>query len=125
MGRTCLRANLLAATVMLLVLGAAAIACKPAMTTTVAFVNPSAQPLFVAVNEREPFEVPADGELRHDVPLDRWQPMTITARDARGVTIFATTTSLPRIKSAGNRVDLQVAGGERFDPLLQQYPGMP
>jgi len=67
-GRTCLRANLFAAAVMLLVLGAAAIACKPAMTTSVAFVNPSAQSLFVAVNEREAFEVPADGEVHHDVP---------------------------------------------------------
>lgn len=123
MGRTCLHANLLAAAVMLLVLGAASTACKT--MTSVAFVNPSGQPLFVAVNEREPFEVPADGEVHHDVPLDRWQPMTITARDARGVTIFATTTSLPRIKAAGNRVDLQVMGGERVDPLLQQYPGMP
>ncbi|MBI5283593.1 MAG: hypothetical protein HY874_00725 [Chloroflexi bacterium] len=120
-----MRANLLATAAMLLVLGAAATACSPAMTTSVAFVNPSAQPLFVAVNERESFEVPADGEVRHAVPLDRWQPMTITARDARGITIFATTTSLPRIKSAGNRVDLQATGGERFDPLLQQYPGMP
>ena len=125
MGRICLRANLLGMAAVLLVVGAAAIACRPAMTTRVAFVNPSAQPLFVAVNEREPFEVPAGGEVRHAVPLDRWQPMTIAARDARGVTIFATTTSLPRIKAAGNRVDLQVTGGERVDPLLQQYPGMP
>jgi hypothetical protein len=121
-----LRTNLLAAAAMVLALGAAMSACRLATTKSVTFVNPSAQPLFVAVNEREPFEVPAGGSVRRDLPsLDRWQPMTITARDQRGVTISATTTSLSRIKSARNRFNLDVSGGEPYDPLLKQYPGMP
>jgi hypothetical protein len=47
--------------------------------------------------------------------------LLITARDARGATIFAVTTSLPRIEAQGNRVELR-STGQTYDPL-QQFAG--
>ncbi len=107
----------------IVVLAVLAAGCKT--TISVAFVNPNAQPLFVQIDQREPFEVPANGTAHSSVPaLERLQPITITARDARGATVFFVTTSLPRIEATGHRIDLK-ASGEKVDPLLQPYKGFP
>jgi hypothetical protein len=102
---------------------ALATACE--MSTNVAFVNPTNQPLFVQLNERPAFEVPANGAASAPIPaLDRLQPMTIIARDAHGSTIFSVTTSLPRIQAEGNKIELK-ATGEKIDPYARPYPGLP
>jgi len=106
---------------------ALALSGNAACTTTsaVAFVNPSDQPLFVQIDERAPFEVPANSVVRRSLPaVQRLQPLIITARTARGATVFALTTSLPRIEASGRRVEIK-ATGVPVDPLLQQYPGLP
>jgi hypothetical protein len=119
-----LRASLLAAAAVplaLVLIGSTA--CKT--TSTVAFINPSDQPLFVQIDERAPFEVPANGTVHRRLPaVERLRPLTITARNVRGATIFALTTSLPRIEASGSRVEMK-ATGVPVDPLLQQYPGLP
>jgi hypothetical protein len=88
-------------------------------TATVAIVNPTQQPLFVQIDERPPFEVPPGGEVLARLPaLDRLAPMSITARDARGQTVFFRALSLPRIEQLGNRVEL-VASGQPADPFAE------
>ena len=116
-------ARLLAAAIVSVALIATATACKT--TSNIAFVNPTEQALFVRIDEHDPFEVPAGGTVRRALPaLERLQPLTITALDARGVTVFATTTSLPRLEASGHQLELKAAGLS-IDPLLQQYTGMP
>jgi hypothetical protein len=103
--------------------GVLSAACQT--TSKVAFVNPLDRPLYVTVNERPPFEVPAGGTVQTTLPsLERLQPMAITARDAHGATVFAITTSLPRIQASGGRVELK-ASGQVYDPLQQPYANLP
>jgi hypothetical protein len=89
---------------------------------SVTIVNPSDQVVYVTINEHAMFEVPANGEVSTPMStVDRYGPLLITARDARGATIFAVTTSLPRIEAQGNRVELR-STGQTYDPL-QQFAG--
>ncbi len=116
-------ARLLALTAALVALAALAAACKT--TSSIAFVNPSNQSLFVQVDEKAPFEVGAGATVTRALPaLDRIAPITIIARDAGGATVFAVTTSLPQLEAASHRLELK-ASGAKVDPLAQQYPGMP
>jgi hypothetical protein len=94
-------------------------------TSKVTFVNPLDQPLYVTVNQRPSFEVPAHGTVRTNLPaLERLQPMVITARDTHGAIVFALTMSFPRIQAAGSRIELR-APGHVYDPLQQPYPNTP
>jgi hypothetical protein len=95
----------------------AAAVCQTAQS--VAFVNPTQQALYVQVDQKPPFEVPPGGEVRATVPaIDRLTPISITARDARGQTVFFRAMSLPALQGAGNRVVL-AATGDPFDPLSE------
>ena len=115
--------RLLAAAVALLSLAALSAACKT--TSDIAFVNPSNQPVFVQVDEKAPFEVGAGATVKRGLSaLNRLQPVTVIARDERGATVFALTTSLPQLEAAGHRLELK-ATGPTVDPLLQQYAGFP
>ena len=115
--------RLLAAAVVLSSLAALASACKT--TSDIAFVNPSIQPVFVQIDEKPPFEVGAGATVKRALPsLNRLQPITIVARDSHGATVFALTTSLPRLDAAGHRLELK-ATGPTVDPLLEQYGGFP
>ena len=115
--------RLLAAAFALASLAALAAACKT--TSDIAFVNPSSQPVFVQVDEKAPFEVGAGATVKRGLPaLNRLQPITVVARDARGATVFALTTSLPQLEAAGHRLELK-ATGPKVDPLIQQYAGFP
>ena len=115
--------RLLAASIVSLALLFTASACKT--TADIAFVNPTNQALFVQIDEHAPFEVPAGGTVQRALPsLQRLQPITITALDASGATIFALTTSLPRLEASGHRLELK-ATGPAIDPLMQQYVGAP
>ena len=83
----------------------------------VEFVNPTQEPLFVQINEREPFEVPPGGKVFAALPaLGRLTPITITARDRRGVTVFHRATSIIRIQTTGNQVQL-TPGASAADPF--------
>jgi hypothetical protein len=118
-----LRASVLATVALSLALATLASACET--TSKVAFVNPSDEPLYVQIDERASFEVPANGTVHRSLPsLERLRPLTITARNSRGATIFALTTSLPRIAASGSRVEMR-ALGVPADPLLRPYPAMP
>lgn len=109
----------MAAAFVLASLAALASACKT--TSEIAFVNPSDQPVFVQLDEKAPFEVGAGATVKRPVPsLQRMQPITVIARDPRGATVFALTTSLPQLEAAGRRLELK-ATGPTTDPLLQQY----
>lgn len=115
--------RLLAAAVVLASLAALASACKT--TSDVAFVNPSEVPLFVQIDEKTPFEVGAGATVRRALPaLQQMQPISVIARDAKGATVFAITTSLPQLEAAGHRLELK-ATGPKVDPLIQQYAGLP
>ena len=95
----------------------AAAVCQTAQA--VAFVNPTQQTLYVQVDQKPPFEVPPGGEVRAKVSaLDRLTPVSITARDARGQTVFFRAMSLPALQGSGNRVVL-AATGDPFDPLSE------
>ena len=101
------------------VLAAISAACKT--TSDIAFVNPTNQSVFVQVDEKTPFEVGAGATVKRALPaLDRLTPVTVIARDARGVPVFALTTSLPQLEEAGHRLELK-ATGPKVDPLLQPY----
>jgi hypothetical protein len=115
--------RLLTAALVSVALIATSSACKT--TSSIAFVNPTDQTLFVHIDEHPPFEVPARGAVNRPVPaVERLQPMTVTALDARGATVFAVTTSLPHLEASGHRLELK-ATGPIVDPLLQQYTGIP
>jgi len=115
--------RLLAAAVVLASLATLASSCKT--TSDIAFVNPSGQPLFVQVDEKTPFEVGAGATVKRALPaLQRMQPITVIARDSRGATVFALTTSLPQLEATGHRLELK-ATGPKVDPLIQQYGGFP
>ncbi len=118
-----MRASVLATVALSLALAMSVSGCKT--TSSVAFVNPSGEALYVRIDERASFEVPANSTVHQSLPaLERLRPMTITARTVRGGIVFALTTSLPRIEASGSQVELK-ATGVPFDPLLQQHPGMP
>lgn len=103
--------------------GVLSVGCQT--TVKVTFVNPLDQSLYVTVNERPPFEVPAHGAVRVNLPaLNRLQPMVITARDWQGATVFAMTTSFPLIQAVGSRIELR-APGRAYDPLQLPYPNVP
>ena len=111
--------RLLAAAIVLVSLAAISAACKT--TSDIAFVNPMNQTVFVQVDEKTPFEFGAGATVKRALPaLDRLSPVTVIARDARGVTVFALTTSLPQLEAAGHRLELK-ATGPKVDPLLQPY----
>ena len=115
--------RLLAAAVALLSLAALSSACKT--TSEIAFVNPSTQAVFVQIDEKEPFEVAGGATVKRGLSaLNQLQPITVIARDKRGATVFALTTSLPQLEAAGHRLELK-ATGPTVDPLLQQYAGFP
>jgi hypothetical protein len=115
--------RLICAAVATVALAVMATACKT--TSDIAFVNPSDQPMFVQVDEKAPFEVGAGATVKRALPaLDRLTPITIVARDARGATLFAVTTSVPQLEAAGHRLELK-ATGPTVDPLIQQYAGFP
>lgn len=89
-------------------------ACQTRLQVT--FVNPTDEPLFVQVNEREPFEVAPRSSLEAPVPgLERLKPILIVARDAEGHTVYALTTSVTRIE-ATPVVELRI-DGPLVDPL--------
>jgi hypothetical protein len=74
------------------------VACTASREVT--FINPSDQPLYVQINQRDPFEVAARGSVRANVPsLERLKPILITARDADGRIVFAYTSSVARIEA--------------------------
>jgi hypothetical protein len=88
-------------------------------TQTVAFANPTQETLYVQIDQKPPFEVPAGGEVRANVPaIDRLTPISITARDGRGQAVFFRALSLPALQNAGNRVVL-AATGDPIDPLSE------
>jgi hypothetical protein len=73
----------------------------------VAFVNPTATTLYVTINEREPFEVPPGESVKATLPaLQQLTPITITAHDASGATVFFQSTSVARLVEAGRRIEL-------------------
>ena len=85
--------------------------------TKVAIVNPTDRALFVQINERDSFRIDAGTTVTATLPsLDRLAPISITARDERGATIFFVSTSLPRIESTGNKVELQAPTTSGLDP---------
>jgi len=122
-GRTLLRARMVALAAVSAILIITGTGCQT--TSRVAFVNPSNRPLYVQVDEHSPFEVPAGGTVQRELPaLERLQPLIITARDVRGATVFAITTSFPRIEASGRRIEM-AATGVPVDPVIDEYPGMP
>ena len=85
-------------------------------------MNPTEQPLFVQIDQRPPFEVAPGASAHASIPaIERLSPITITARDAGGATVFFQTTTLPRLKELG-RVELQTTG-ESIDPYADLRPG--
>jgi len=115
--------RVIGAAIALVALAALATACKT--TSDVAFVNPSDQPMFVQIDQNAPFEVGGASTVKRALPaLDRLTPITIVARDAKGATLFAVTTSVPQLEAAGHRLELK-ATGPKVDPLIQQYAGFP
>jgi hypothetical protein len=81
------------------------------------FVNPTAETVFVQVNQDRPFAVAPGTSVTASVPsFERLRPVTITARNERGDVIFFTTMSTARLAAEGHRVEL-VTQGERIDPL--------
>ncbi|HWS44901.1 MAG TPA: hypothetical protein VN636_03500, partial [Acidimicrobiia bacterium] len=86
--------RLLIASVAVASFAAISAACKT--TSSIAFVNPSDRPMFVQVDENAPFEVGAGATVQRALPaLNRLTPITVIARDSKGATVFALTTSLP------------------------------
>lgn len=106
--------HLVAAGVVLSLLSVMSSWCQTQVQVT--FVNPTDRPLFVQVNEREPFEVAPQSSLRAPVPgLERLKPILIVARDSEGRTVYALTTSVNRIE-ATRVVELRI-DGPLVDPL--------
>lgn len=106
--------RVVAAGVVLLVLSVMSSSCQTQVQVT--FVNPTDAPLFVQVNEREPFEVAPRSSLKAPVPgLERLKPILIVARDGDGRTVYALTTSMNRIE-ATPVVELRI-DGPLVDPL--------
>ena len=84
---------------------------------TITFVNPTERALFVQINERTPFEVAPRSSTTATLPsLDRLQPLAVTARTARGDTVFFVATSLTRLVAEGRRLEM-VPNGMVVDPF--------
>ena len=99
----------------LLAAALATLACSTSESVTV--VNPTQQTLFVQVNERAPFAIDPGQTARTKVPaLDRLAPITITARDGDGRTIFYRSTTIQLLRAAQLRLELTPAG-DPFDPF--------
>ncbi len=74
----------------------------------VTFVNETDARLYVTINEREPFGIDAGAAVTARLPaLQQLVPVTITARDDRGATVFFQTTSVTRLVRDGKRVVLK------------------
>ena len=102
---------------LLAVVAAAWLTLACSMNESVAVVNPTQQTLFVQINERDPFVIEPGQTARTKVPaLDRLAPITITARDADGRTIFYRSTTIQLLRAAQLRVEL-LPTGDPFDPL--------
>lgn len=104
--------------VALFALALSALACSASADLTL--TNPTDQTLFVQVNEREPFALPAGDSARTSVPaLDRLAPITITARDEYGRTIFYRSTTVQLLRAAQMQLSL-VPTGDPWDPYAGQ-----
>lgn len=96
------------------------VACQT--NDTITFVNPTDRALFVQINERAPFEVPAGASVTTTLPsLERLQPFGITARTARGDTVFFVATSLTRLAAEGSRLEM-IPNGIVMDPFASVGP---
>lgn len=83
----------------------------------IAFVNPTDRPLFVQLNERPPFEVAPHSSTATTLPsLERLQPLAVTARNARGDTVFFVATSLTPLVADGRRLEM-IPNGVDVDPF--------
>jgi hypothetical protein len=104
----------LLALIALLPLALAALACRTSEDLTL--TNPTDQTLYVQVNEREPFPLAAGETARTSVPaLDRLAPITITARDEYGRTIFYRSTTVQLLRAARMQLSLTPTG-DPWDP---------
>jgi hypothetical protein len=84
----------------------AQVAC--ATNEDVAIVNSTERTLYVTINERAPFTVEAGNTVKTRLPaLQQLTPVSITARDDRGATVYFQTTSVTRIIDDGRQVELR------------------
>ncbi len=96
------------------------VACQT--NDTITFVNPTDRALFVQINERTPFEVAAGTRVTTTLPsLERLQPLAVTARNARGDTVFFVATSLTRLNAQGGQLEM-VPNGISVDPFAGAGP---
>jgi hypothetical protein len=91
-------------------------ACSP--TVSIEVINPTDETLYVEINEAKPVPVEARASARVHIPgLENLAPVTVIARDVRGKTRFATTTSAALLRASHDQITL-AQEGRPYDPLL-------
>jgi hypothetical protein len=102
------------------VIAAFSIATMTACSTTVSVevINPTDETLYVEINEAKPVPVEARAAAHVHIPgLENLAPVTVIARDVRGKTRFATTTSAALLRASHDQITL-APQGRPYDPLL-------
>lgn len=103
-----------------IVVASSFVACQT--NDTITFVNPTDRALFVQINERAPFEVAAGASVTTTLPsLERLQPLAVTARSARGDTVYFVATSLTQLNARGGQLEV-VPNAVSVDPFASVGP---